>query len=71
MVTDTEKSKRLWAGKRHIGMVADSAALGVSRFHLWAVLTRRRESKPLLARYRDLKRTQRTAPNSQPTSTNP
>lgn len=61
MVTDT-KPKSAWARKRHVGMVADACALKVSRFHLWAVLTNRRESKPLLARYRALKLQQGKTP---------
>ena len=32
-------------------------SLDVTRVHLWAVLTGRRESKPLLARYDELKKT--------------
>jgi hypothetical protein len=37
------------------GIVADAEKLGVSRFHLWAVLNGRRWSPTLVARYRDLK----------------
>lgn len=37
-------------------IVADAQTLGVSRVHLWQVLTGRRQSKTLLARYRALKR---------------
>ena len=37
------------------GIVRDSRALGVSRFHLWAVLSGRRWSPTLVARYRKLK----------------
>lgn len=40
---------------RFPGIVADAARLGVSRIHLYYVLTGQRESRPLLARYRDLK----------------
>ena len=39
-------------GARISGIVASASDLGVSRQHLWAVLTKRRESKPLLGRYR-------------------
>ena len=46
------KSRRV----QFVGIVADSAALGVTRVHLWLVLTGRRESQPLLARYAALKR---------------
>jgi hypothetical protein len=41
------------------GICAAAEALGVTRGHLWAVLTHRRESKPLIARYRVWKREQR------------
>ncbi len=37
------------------GITADARKLRVSRVHLWMVLTNRRESKPLLARYHALK----------------
>lgn len=39
---------------RHVipGICADARRLGVSRMHLWAVLTGRRESEPLMRRYR-------------------
>jgi hypothetical protein len=44
------------------GICADAATLGVHRCHLWFVLTGRRESKPLMRRYRALKEQQaRTA----------
>lgn len=44
--------------KRFKGICADAIALNVTRVHLWKVLTGRRESKPLLARYRNWKRRQ-------------
>ena len=37
------------------GIVRDSRRLGVSRFHLWAVLSGRRESPGLVTRYRMLR----------------
>lgn|ERR1035437_6158872 len=37
--------------KRFKGIVAAADALDVTRVHLWQVLTGRRESKPLMARY--------------------
>jgi hypothetical protein len=43
-------------GKRVKGIGFDAARLGVTRWHLSAVLHGRRESKPLVARYRNLKR---------------
>lgn len=36
------------------GIVADAAALGISRYHLWCVLKGKRRSASLLKRYRDL-----------------
>lgn len=33
------------------GIVRDAQRLGVSRYHLWAVLSGRRESPRLMARY--------------------
>lgn len=39
------------------GICAAAQSLRVTRAHLWAVLTGRRESKPLLARYHQLKKT--------------
>ncbi len=41
------------------GIVEDAKALGVSRTHLWRVLTGQRESARLLARYQHLKAQQR------------
>lgn len=40
---------------KYVGIVADARSLGVRREHLWQVLTGRRRSKSLLARYRQLK----------------
>lgn len=37
------------------GIVRDSRRLGVSRYHLWAVLSGRRESPGLVTRYRMLR----------------
>ena len=50
------KSKR--RRKRIAGITAASAALGVTRFHLYKVLTGNRESPKLLARYHKLKSAQ-------------
>lgn len=53
----TERQKRdLRREKRHVipGICADAKKLGVSRMHLWAVLSGRRESDGLVARYREL-----------------
>jgi hypothetical protein len=36
------------------GIVADAASLGVNRIHLYRVLIGARDSKPLMARYREL-----------------
>lgn len=54
------KVKRKTAVKREIrkvipGICADARRLGVSRMHLWAVLSGRRESVPLMRRYRELR----------------
>jgi len=43
------------------GITLDAEALGVTRTHLYLVLTGNRESKPLLKRYRALKREQKKA----------
>ena len=40
------------------GIVADARRLGVSRMHLWAVLSGRRESSGLVRRYRKIKERQ-------------
>jgi hypothetical protein len=42
---------------RHVipGICADARSLGVSRMHLWAVLSGRRESAGLVRRYEELK----------------
>ncbi len=37
------------------GIVRDAQRLGVSRYHLWAVLSGRRESPGLVTRYRMLR----------------
>ena len=39
---------------QHPGIGADAAALGCHRMHLWSVLTKRRSSKSLIRRYREL-----------------
>ncbi len=41
------------------GICADAQKLGVSRMHLWAVLSGRRESDGLVARYMELKKKNR------------
>jgi hypothetical protein len=46
---------------RFPGIVAQARALGVSRIHLWYVMTGRRDSNPLMRRYRALKRAQAEA----------
>lgn len=43
--------KRRWMIR---GLSASAKALGVSRVHLWMVLTQRRESASLLRRYQEL-----------------
>lgn len=42
---------------RHVipGICADARRLGVSRMHLWAVLSGRRESEGLVKRYEQMK----------------
>lgn len=47
------------AKQRFPGIVQDAKALGVSRVHLWLVLTGKRESAALKARYEVLKSRQR------------
>lgn len=42
------------------GICADARALGVSRMHLWAVLSGRRESDGLVRRYQELKAEDKT-----------
>ena len=44
---------------RHRGIVRAAAALGVTRQHLYLVLEHRRDSKPLLRRFRDYQQAQR------------
>ena len=55
------KQKMVGAGRelREVipGIVSDARRLGVSRMHLWAVLTGRRRSPELAARYAALKGT--------------
>ena len=41
-----------------VGITGAARALGVSRFHLWAVLSGRRQSDGLVMRYESLKRRQ-------------
>ena len=54
--------KQSTKGKARIrGIGADAETLGVSRQHLWAVLTERRTSRPLLARFEALKAAQAKA----------
>jgi hypothetical protein len=50
-IVSNQKSR----SKRIAGICAAAKRLGVTRGHLWAVLTNRRESVPLLARFRALK----------------
>jgi hypothetical protein len=53
-----KKANRNRRRVKYVGIVSDAAALAVSREHLWQVLSGRRESKSLLARYSTLKRGQ-------------
>lgn len=49
-------------GKRKVrfpGICEDAQELGVTRVHLWMVLTGDRKSKRLMQRYRDLKAKQK------------
>jgi len=46
--------------KRIVGITAAAVALGVTRFHLYKVLTGKRESAPLLKRYLALKAAQKS-----------
>lgn len=39
-------------GKRYLGILAEAERLGVSREHLWLVLSGKRESKSLIRRVR-------------------
>ena len=57
----TTNHKRKQKSRIRNGITRDAKELGVTRQHLWAVVTHRRESKPLLGRYRALKRSQRQA----------
>jgi hypothetical protein len=54
--------------KRIAGICSAARALGVTRGHLWAVLTQRRDSKPLIARYRALKKSTTDENASHPNS---
>ena len=53
------KTKRKANGKREVrrfpGITRDAAELGVTRVHLWKVLTGRRSSLSLTRRYSELK----------------
>jgi|GEM_PF-3846276 hypothetical protein len=51
-----KKARRKRGPTRFRGICADAEALGVTREHLWLVLTGHRVSRPLSCRYRDLKR---------------
>jgi hypothetical protein len=65
MVTATTQRKRpAKLGKRHKGIVADAAELSVTRQHLFAVLTKRRSSPTLMARYRALPSQQPAKPEA-------
>ena len=55
------KGKRIKNRVRFPGIVEHAAKLGVTRIHLWMVLTGDRESKRLLRRYRELKRQEAVA----------
>lgn len=71
----TEKKQRPFSGEkpravihtganarvRFPGIVSDAAALGVSRIHLYLVLTGERRSRSLLTRYKALKRAAKVA----------
>jgi hypothetical protein len=50
------KAKPKRGPTKYRGIVRDATNLGVTRVHLWLVLTGRRESRPLLARYEELKK---------------
>lgn len=54
-MSSATNSTKLNRTARIAGICADADALGVTRQHLQAVLTGKRESKPLLARYRALR----------------
>jgi 16S rRNA U1498 N3-methylase RsmE len=49
------KSSKKRGPTRYPGIVRHASQLGVSRIHLWYVLTGQRDSKPLLRRYHELK----------------
>lgn len=52
----SERSKTKRGPTKYPGIVRDASALGVTRIHLWLVLTGRRESRSLTARYAALKK---------------
>lgn len=53
-VTGNMESGAAKRPRRILGIVRDAAAIGVTRFHLWRVLTGRRQSRSLLERYQAL-----------------
>ncbi len=53
----TGKVSRKRGPNKYRGIVRDATDLGVSRIHLWFVLTGQRRSAGLLARYWDLQKT--------------
>jgi len=55
MLRDTPR-KRIKNRAKFPGIVAAARALGVTRIHLYLVLSGKRESKSLRKRYRELKR---------------
>jgi hypothetical protein len=61
IVTTLKSLKPKRRRKRIVGITADAAALSVTRFHLFKVLTGNRESPKLVARYRALKAAQAKA----------
>jgi hypothetical protein len=62
MLRETSRKSKAKPGRaKYVGIVADAAALDVDRIHLWKVLSGRRASKSLLARYRQLKQKQSLA----------
>ncbi len=54
MVNRSQNNRQRKSALRFPGIVRAARLLRVSRGHLWLVLSGRRESKPLLARYRQL-----------------
>lgn len=51
-----EARSRLKRQSRHEGICDQAKALGVSRVHLWKVLTGRRTSQSLMREYRKIKK---------------